>query len=148
MSAANCKVKESIKRLVACACIGLLLQAAAPALAEDPGAFYKGIQAFRDRQFDTAVSYFEQAAAQGDSEAQFLLGRMHYDGSSLPVDYVAAYQWFAIAAETGLPVAVRYRDGLAERMTPAEVIEGARRAAEWVSRHPVAREPEMPRNRP
>ena len=110
--------------------------------AQDIDAFFKGVQAFRTRDYVLAESWFEQAAEQGDSDAQFLLGRMHYDGNSLSPDYVTAYQWFAIAAETGQPVASRYRDGLAGRMTEAEITEGARRAAAWLSRHPLARESE------
>jgi uncharacterized protein len=118
--------------------LALLVVGTGAALPEEESVapFYKGVEAYRTRDYDAAASWFLQAAEQGDSEAQFLLGRMHYDGSSLAVDYVAAYQWFAIAAQTGLPVAERYRDGLAKRMTEAEVAEGARRAAEWLAQHP------------
>ena len=109
---------------------------------QDNDAFFKGVQAYRTRDYVGAASWFEQAAEQGDNEAQFLLGRMHYDGNSLSTDYVAAYQWFAIAAESGQAVASRYRDGLAGKMTEAEVAEGARRAQVWLSQHPLARVPE------
>jgi len=107
--------------------------------AQDDDAFFKGVKAYRTRDYVSAASWFEQAAEQGDSDAQFLLGRMHYDGNSLSTDYVTAYQWFAIAAETGQAVATRYRDGLAGKMTEAEVTEGARRAAAWLAEHPLAR---------
>ena len=110
--------------------------------AQDADAFFRGVQAYRTRDYASAVSWFEQAAAQGDSDAQFLLGRMHYDGNSLSTDYVTAYQWFAIAAETGQAVASRYRDGLARKMTEAEVTEGARRAATCLAQHPLACGPE------
>ena len=110
--------------------------------AEDIDPFFKGVQAYRASDSVGAASWFEQAAEQGDNEAQFLLGRMHYDGNSLSADYVTAYQWFSIAAQTGQPVASRYRDGLAGRMSEAEVTEGARRAAAWLAQHPLAREPE------
>ena len=111
--------------------------------AQDADAFYKGVQAYRAHNYVLAASWFEQAAEQGDSEAQFLLGRMHYDGNSLATDYVTAYQWFAIAAESGQAVASRYRDGLAERMTEAQVTEAAHRAAAWLSQHPLAQRPKQ-----
>jgi TPR repeat protein len=110
--------------------------------AQDADAFFKGVQAYRTRDYVGAASWFEQAAEQGDNEAQFLLGRMHYDGNSLSIDNVTAYQWFAIAAQTGQPVASRYRDGLAAKMTETQITEGARRAAAWLSQHPISREPE------
>ena len=123
---------------------GLLLtlwSLAAIAGAQDTDAFFKGVQAYRARDYVLAASWFEQAAEQGDKEAQFLLGRMHYDGNSLATDYVTAYQWFAIAAESGQAVASRYRDGLAKRMTETEITEGASRAAAWLSLHPPAQRP-------
>lgn len=111
--------------------------------AQDAAAFYKGVQAYRAHDYVLAASWFEQAAEQGDNEAQFLLGRMHYDGNSLVTDYVTAYQWFAIAAESGQAVASRYRDGLAGRMTEAQVTEAARRAAAWLSQHPPPQRPKQ-----
>ena len=111
--------------------------------AQDADAFFKGVQSYRARDYVLAASWFEQAAEQGDKEAQFLLGRMHYDGNSLATDYVTAYQWFAIAAESGQAVASRYRDGLAERMTEAQVTEAAHRAAAWLSQHPLAQRPKQ-----
>ena len=109
--------------------------------ARDADAFFKGVQAYRAHDYVLAASWFEKAAKLGDNEAQFLLGRMHYDGNSLATDYVTAYQWFAIAAESGQAVASRYRDGLAKRMTETEITEGASRAAAWLSLHPPAQRP-------
>ena len=111
--------------------------------AQDTDAFFRGVQAYRAHDYVVAASWFEQAAEQGDNEAQFLLGRMHYDGNSLETDYVTAYQWFAISAEGGQAVASRYRDGLAGRMTEAQVTEGARRAAAWLALHPPAQTPKQ-----
>ncbi len=104
--------------------------------AQEAELFFKGVQAFRAREFDAAAAWFEKAAEQGDGDAQFLLGRMHYDGNSLTVNVVAAYQWFAIAAVSGVAVAPRYRDGLARDMTEEQVADGQRRADEWLARFP------------
>jgi uncharacterized protein len=104
------------------------------AVAEDVEAFYKGVQAFRARDYDGAVSWFEKAAEEGDGEAQFLLGRMYYDGNSLTVNYVTAYKWFVIASQSSVSVAPRYRDGLAHLMKEEDIAEGQRQAEDWLDR--------------
>ena len=106
------------------------------AAAEDAELFYKGVQAFRARDYDEAVSWFEKAAEQGDGEAQFLLGRMYYDGNSLTVNFVTAYKWFVIASQSAVPVASRYRDGLAHEMKEDQIAEGQRQAEDWLARFP------------
>ncbi len=103
---------------------------------EADNAFYNGVKAYRAYQFDEAAQWFLQAAEEGDAEAQFLLGRMHYDGNSLSIDNVTAYMWFDIAAENGLPVGARYREGIAKRMSDDEVSEAQQRAQAWRSAHP------------
>ena len=103
---------------------------------EADSAFYNGVKAYRAYQFDEAAQWFLQAAEGGDAEAQFLLGRMHYDGNSLSIDNVTAYMWFDIAAQNGLPVGARYREGIAKRMSDDEVSEAKQRAQAWRSAHP------------
>jgi len=107
---------------------------------DDPSdsAFYNGVKAYRAYQYDEAAKWFLQAAEAGDAEAQFLLGRMHYDGNSLGIDNVTAYMWFDIAAANGLPVGARYREGIARRMSDDEVTLARQRAEAWRSAHPTA----------
>jgi TPR repeat protein len=105
---------------------------------ESDSAFYKGVTAYRAYQFEEAAEWFLQAAEAGDSDAQFLLGRMHYDGNSLGIDNVTAYMWFDIAAANGLPVGARYREGIAKRMSDEDVVLARRRAEAWRSAHPPA----------
>lgn len=108
---------------------------------DDPSdnAFYNGVKAYRAYQYNEAAQWFLQAAEAGDAEAQFLLGRMHYDGNSLGIDNVTAYMWFDIAAANGLPVGARYREGIARRMSDDEITLARQRAEAWRSAHP--REP-------
>ncbi len=110
---------------------------------DSDNAFYKGVVAYRAFEFDEAAAWFLQAAEAGDVDAQFLLGRMHYDGNSLSVDEVTAYMWFDIAAEHGMRVGARYRDGIAKSMTEEDVALARKRSDEWRSAHPGAR-PKMP----
>ncbi len=104
--------------------------------AESENAFYKGVGAYRARNYDEAAGWFLRAAEAGDVDAQFLLGRMHYDGNSLTVDEVTAYMWFDIAAEHGMQVGARYRNGIARRMTDEEIALAKKRADDWRLAHP------------
>lgn len=106
--------------------------------ADSDDAFYQGVAAYRARNYDEAVNWFLRAAEAGDVDAQFLLGRMHYDGNSLTVDEVTAYMWFDIAAEHGMQVGARYRNGIARDMSDEEVALGKKRADEWRTAHPDA----------
>lgn len=106
--------------------------------ADSENAFYKGVTAYRARNYDEAVDWFLRAAEAGDVDAQFLLGRMHYDGNSLTVDEVTAYMWFDIAAEHGMQVGARYRDGIAKDMTDEQVALAKKRAGDWRLAHPDA----------
>ena len=103
---------------------------------ESDNAFFNGVSAYRKFNFDEAATWFLQAAQAGDVDAQFLLGRMHYDGNSLTVDEVTAYMWFDIAAGHGLQVGERYRNGIARRMSDEEIALAKKRADKWRLAHP------------
>lgn len=49
----------------------------------------------------------EQAAAQGNAQAQYRLGVLHANGDGVPLNYVKAAQWLNAAAEQGLAEAQR-----------------------------------------
>ncbi len=117
----------------------LVCNPSAQAQGDEPKAdFYNGVIAYREFRFEEAAEWFLRAAEQGDVEAQFLLGRMHYDGNSLSIDNVTAYMWFDIAAGNGLRAGVRYRDGIADRMTEDEVTAARQRANAWRTEHPAS----------
>jgi TPR repeat protein len=48
-----------------------------------------------------AASWFRKAAEQGDAHAQLLLANMLWEGTDVPVDYIAAVSWYRRAAEQG-----------------------------------------------
>lgn len=96
--------------------------------------FFRGVTEYRARNYTEAVSWFNKAAEQGEADAQFLLGRMYYDGNSISTDYVEAYKWFTIASANGVRVAPRYRDGIARSMTAEQISEGERRSADWLEK--------------
>jgi len=83
-----------------------------------------------------AVKWYRKAAEQGDADAQFNLALMYDNGQGVPQDYVQAHMWLNLAA-AGLPPgedrdsAVKNRDIVAKRMTPAQIAEAQRLAREW-----------------
>jgi hypothetical protein len=87
-----------------------------------------------------AVRWFRLAAEQGVALAQTNLGLMYANGEGVPQDYVQAHLWFNLAASrlTGeeRERAVRGRDLVAGRMTPAALNEAQRLAREWDAAHP------------
>ncbi len=78
-----------------------------------------------------AVRWYRLAAEQGDASAQFKLGVMYDKGKGVLKDYVLAHMWLNLAEAKGVKEAVKLRDLLEERMTPAQLAEAQRLAREW-----------------
>ncbi len=83
-----------------------------------------------------SVRWWRKAAEQGHAEAQFNLGFMYYNGRGVPQDYAQAHMWYHLAASTSPPgkdrdQAVKNRDIIAEKMTPAQISEAQKLAREW-----------------
>ncbi|MBI4664442.1 MAG: sel1 repeat family protein [Verrucomicrobia bacterium] len=84
-----------------------------------------------EKDFGEAVRWFRKGAVQGNARAQGGLGACYYHGDGVPQDFVAAYMWFNLAAAAGDKVIRSVRDGLLERMSPAQITEGQKRASEF-----------------
>ncbi len=83
-----------------------------------------------------AVKWYRKAAERGYAKAQFFLGFVYRKGRGVPQDYVRAYVWYDLAASSYPPGkdfdrAVKYRDIVAKRMTPAQISEAQKLAREW-----------------
>ncbi len=96
--------------------------------------YYKGRGVPQDHA--EAAKWFRKAAEQGHARAQSNLGLMYIQGIGVPQDYVQAYMWFNLAALRSPPgaehdIAVKNRDVLAAKMTPAQLAEAQRLAREW-----------------
>jgi len=90
------------------------------------------------QDYAAAAKWFRLAAEQGDAQAQYNLGVMYDEGHGVPQDYVQALKWFNLAAsrfsasEAGdRDKAVKDRDLVASRMTPAQIAEAQKLAREW-----------------
>jgi len=78
-----------------------------------------------------AVKWFRKAADQGDVLAQSRLAVAYWKGEGVPQSYVSAHMWFNLSAAGGGQDAVKNRDNVARRMTPAQIAEAQKRASEW-----------------
>ena len=85
------------------------------------------------QDYKEAAKWRTRAAEQGDAVAQSNLGRMYAYGQGVLEDYVEAYKWSILAAMNGAEKAPRFKQMLRERMTPAQVEEGQRRAKEFTA---------------
>ena len=83
-----------------------------------------------------AVKWYRKATEQGYAKAQNNLGLMYYNGEGVSQDYVQAHMWFDLAASRFPPgedrdLAVKNREIVAKRMTPAQISEAQKLAREW-----------------
>ena len=90
------------------------------------------------QDYAAAVGWYRKAAEQGHTYAQNNLGVMYHNGKGVPQDYVQAHKWYDLAAslypasETEKrDTAVKNRDNVAKKMTPAQIAEAQKLAREW-----------------
>ena len=84
------------------------------------------------KNYAEALKWFRLAADQGNAFAQTNLGMMYYAGLGVPQDYVGAHMWFSLSgAQEGHQDAIKNREAVAQRMTPAQIGEAHKRAAQW-----------------
>ena len=60
-----------------------------------------GREAFKKKDYATAVKYYRQAADLGDAEAQFCLGNRYLNGQGVTADKEQAFYWYEKAARQG-----------------------------------------------
>lgn len=60
-----------------------------------------GRDAFKKKDYATAVKYYQQAADLGDAEAQFYLANRYYNGQGVAEDKEQAFYWYEKAARQG-----------------------------------------------
>jgi uncharacterized protein len=81
-----------------------------------------------------ALIWTRRAADQGYAAAQMSIGSMYLNGEGVPQDYLQALMWFNLAAsefDDSCEEAHKIREGVAARMTPAQIAEAQKLAREW-----------------
>lgn len=77
------------------------------------------------KDYKEAAKWFRLAAEKGLSPARFNLAIAYAKGQGVPQDYVQAHMWASLGRSQ------RYMRILARGMTPAQIAEAKKRAAEW-----------------
>ncbi len=126
------KAKLAGLALIAALSAGFTLGLTAPGWA----GFDEGDAAYHRGDYATALREFRSLAEQGYANAQFNLRNMYILGLGVPQDYALAHMWFNLAASRYPPgedrdKAVKYRDIVAAKMTPAQIAEAEKLAREW-----------------
>ena len=61
----------------------------------------EGLDAIKRKDYKTAYNFFLPLAEQGDSNGQYFLGLMYYEGREVQQNDKEATKWFRLAAEQG-----------------------------------------------
>jgi hypothetical protein len=80
----------------------LAILAAVPAAAQD---YTRGMEAYRQGDYATAITNWRPLAERGHAAAQSSLGFMYNYGHGVPRDYTEALKWYRRAARQGFPAA-------------------------------------------
>ncbi len=83
------------------------------------------------QDYAEAVRWYRLAAEQGHANAQFSMGVRYITGEGVPQDCVLAHMWVNLAAAQGNEKALKLRELMAKKMTPAELADAQRMAREW-----------------
>ena len=83
------------------------------------------------QDYAAAASWYRKAADQDHAFAQNKLGVLYYTGHGVPKDYVQAHMWLNLAAAKGDADAIKNRDIVTAKMTPAQISEAQKLARGW-----------------
>ena len=86
------------------------------------------------QDYAAAIKWYRLAATQGEADAQSNLGGMYLQGQGVAQDYVRAHMWFNLAAANGNAGAIKYRDILAARMPPQQMVQAQQMARDCQTR--------------
>lgn len=81
------------------------------------------------QNYKTALKYFRIASQQGNADAQYYLGRMHFEGLGINQNFSTALKWLQKAAEQGNSDAMFYLGQMYEK--GEGVLQSKQQAMEW-----------------
>ena len=93
------------------------------------------------QDYKEAMKWYRLVAEQGEADAQFNLGVMYVKGRGVPQDYVQAHLWYTLAAAQGHENAIKNRDIIANKMSPAQLAQAQQLAREWTAKKAAVPQP-------
>lgn len=91
--------------------------------------------------YDAAFDFYCRGAIQGNPFAQAMLGLMYDKGHGVHQDFIQAFKWLDLAAARSSgrerDTYARFRDAIASKMSPDEIVVGQRLVLNWVPGAPV-----------
>lgn len=109
------------------------------------GDYRAGVRAWGHGDFAGAASAFLPAAEAGETESQYMMGRLYTLGTGVPRDFVQAWLWFDRAARHGHAQAAEARASLQALLTPQQLALARQLAAPPAPPPVPAPIPEAPR---
>ena len=85
------------------------------------------------QDYAEAVKWYRLAAEQGNAMAQTNLGFMYEYGRGVLQDNILSHMWYNIASANGDKKSSEWRDGVAAKMTAADVAKAQAMAEECMS---------------
>jgi TPR repeat protein len=83
------------------------------------------------QDYQEALRWCGLAADHGHGRAMFILGRLYHTAHGVPHDLVLAHMWYNLATAHGYDDGKKWRDRLADEMSPGQVAEAQKLAREW-----------------
>ncbi len=83
------------------------------------------------QDYAAAAAWYRKTANQADHVGQTSLGHLYKQGQGVEQDDVQALMWFTLSADYGDDFAPKYRDEMAAEMTPAQISQAQKKAADW-----------------
>ncbi|MBW6514507.1 MAG: hypothetical protein K0B87_07110 [Candidatus Syntrophosphaera sp.] len=82
-------------------------------------------------ELDKAVALFRQQSYGNDPQAQYYLGRAHYDGRGVQQSRLEAYYWWTVSARNGYLDAMNASENAGEVFNVDDQAEIENRANDW-----------------
>jgi len=83
------------------------------------------------QDYQEALRWCGLAAEQGHGRAMFIIGRLYHTAHGVPHDLVRAHMWYNLATANGYDDGKKWRDRIADDMSPSQVAEAQKMAREW-----------------